>query len=56
MTGKTENDSFIQATARDYDMEPWEVMHIYNLSEDGDGGNRFYEELEEFIKQRANAR
>ena len=40
--------SFLSQTAADYDMELYEVERIHRLYPD-----RFYEELEVFIKQRS---
>ncbi len=45
-------DGVIQTTAKDYDINPEDVLRIYNNTE-GDG-NLFHVELEEFIKIRAN--
>lgn len=42
------NDGFIEQTAKDYDMNVYDVQQIYNQSQ----GN-FYEKLEEFILNRS---
>lgn len=40
---------YIEQTARDYDMEVWEVEKIYKQT---NGGSEFYPNLEEFITDR----
>lgn len=53
MQDRTKDDGLIVATAKDYDMDPETVLHIYRKTE-GDG-NLFHVELEEYIKERARA-
>jgi len=50
MKNRTKDDGFIQSTAKDYDMDPEEVLHIYRKV-DGDG-TLLYQELESYIKER----
>ncbi len=45
------NMGLIVHTARDYDMEIWEVEAIYNQT---GGDEEFYPKLEEFILERRN--
>ena len=45
----TRKDGFIEATARDYDMEYCEVERIKSVYP-----NEFYEKLEEYIAERSN--
>lgn len=53
MQDKTKDDGFIKATAKGYDMDAEEVLHIWQKV-DGDS-TLFYEELESYIKERARA-
>jgi len=50
---KDKDDKFIQGTAKDYDMDPEEVLHIYRKTE-GEG-NLLYAELERYIEERRRA-
>jgi len=45
-----DNRGFIEQTARDYDMEVYQVQNIHNKW----GADLFYKKLEEYIKERAN--
>ena len=45
------SESFIKQTAHDYDMPEDEVQRLYNKT---GGGAEFYEELELYLKSRAN--
>jgi hypothetical protein len=45
-----EYSNFIKTTAKDYDMEPEEVERIFNDSL----YEEFYQNLEQFIKERSN--
>lgn len=42
---------FIEQTAKDYDMPVWKVQQIY----DNNPTTKFYDCLEEYIKERARA-
>jgi len=42
---------FIEQTARDYDMPVWKAQQIY----DNSPTTKFYENLEEYISERARA-
>lgn len=46
---EAENKSFLYRAAQDYDMDIYDVERIYRLYPES-----FYEELERFIKDRAN--
>lgn len=46
---KNNNLGFIEQTARDYDMPVWKVQEIY----DNNPITKFYENLEEYIEERA---
>ena len=47
-------DGFLQLTANDYDMEFEDVKRIYNQNNNSRHAASFYENLELFIKNRAN--